>query len=133
MTADNKLPGEIVVENAMISSAVIEIRQGDYLTCVVYLRGLDWNTEFGRYILKIGSEIDTPDKMGWFLRRLFETVGVTALEALREKPCRVAFRNGVILRIGHFLEDKWFDPEAEFEDEARKYQEIEEEEADNRE
>lgn len=37
-------------------------------------------------------------------------------EDLKGKPCRAKIEEGKIIAIGHYLEDKWFDP-SEFKDE----------------
>ncbi len=33
-----------------------------------------------------------------------------AWEDLKGKPCRAKLEDGKVVAIGHFLEDKWFDP-----------------------
>lgn len=58
---------------------------------------------FGGY--QLGGEFTD-----YVIRNILETVGVDQWEELKGTPIRVEQDNGGIYRIGHFLEDKWFDP-----------------------
>jgi hypothetical protein len=47
-----------------------------------------------------------------FILRVLRTLDAPSWEKLKGIPCRVDVRGGLIRRIGHLLDDKWFDPEA---------------------
>ena len=54
---------------------------------------------------------------GDFVKELIDTVGVRNWEELKGMHIRAEREdgsNGTILRIGHLLEDKWFDPKAPY-------------------
>ena len=47
-----------------------------------------------------------------FIIRLLRTLDVERWEKLPGTVCRVECSDGRVKRIGHFLKDQWFDPEA---------------------
>lgn len=92
------------------------------LTCYVMLDYGGSGQGFGGYALDTAVK----DAEGKFLRRegtafgmqfiqnILDTIGVEKWEDLKGKHCRVELTEhgwGKILRIGHFLNDKWFNPE----------------------
>lgn len=56
------------------------------------------------------------DLTGLFITMCMEIAGVNNLLDIVEKPIRVKLdEGGKIIEIGHFLEDRWFNPKYEFE------------------
>lgn len=102
------------VSNAIITSSSVEIEDHGILTCIIGLKGNGWGASFGGYALKTDSNIASEDFTGFFIRRLLETVGGFALNGLKDKPCRIKLEDGTVVAIGHFIEDKWFNPKEEF-------------------
>lgn len=45
-----------------------------------------------------------------FIKSVLKTLEVDSWEQLKGTHCRVDADNGKIHRIGHIIEDKWFDP-----------------------
>lgn len=109
------------IQNALIKSTSLGYEDHGILTCWLHLDFGGSCQGFGGYAL------DEPikDREGKFVERvptvatgkwvkgILEVVGVEKWEALSGKHIRVEREdgwNGKIRRIGHFLEDKWFDP-----------------------
>lgn len=99
------------IENAKVLGVEILIEPNtNGLTCNIYLEGANWNATFGGLLLKQDSELHTPDQTGWFLRRVFETFGVTTTKQMFGMPCRVQIDSqGQLVAVGNFLNDNWFD------------------------
>lgn len=79
---------------------------------------------FGGYSL--GNTKSDSVACSYQIRRILETVGVDKWEELIDKNIRVRRSrsfNGKILEIGHLLEDKWYNPELEFEKKLHKEKE----------
>ena len=102
------------VSNAIISSVSVEIEDHGILTCNVVLKGNGWCSSFGGYALKNDSNIASKDFTGFYIRRLLETVGAVSLNGMVNKACRVQIVDGRLTSIGHFIEEKWFNPKEEF-------------------
>jgi hypothetical protein len=47
-----------------------------------------------------------------FILQVLRTLGVSSWEKLPGTPCRVRADWDKVYALGHYLEDKWFDPEA---------------------
>ena len=107
--------------NAKIKSTMLGYEDHGILTFMLYLDCGDGTSQgFGGY------QLDTPvhheghflgraptKAPGLILKRILETVGVERWEDLRGKVIRIQRREEVlhapITRIGHMLDDKWFD------------------------
>ena len=94
--------------NAKITGTMLGVEDHGCFTAMVYTQHEQGNQGFGGYVLGEGSCV-------LFLKRLLDVVGVDQWEHLAGKPCRVVADYGKIYKIGNYLEDKWFDPKAEFE------------------
>jgi hypothetical protein len=104
------------IKNAKIRYTRLEIEDHGILT---YWIGLDYGGSgqgFGGFALDGGN----PKKFvscRW-IRELLETVGVNRWEDLVGTPIRVEGEAwGPVSKIGHFMEDRWFDQKALFEKE----------------
>ena len=93
------MPREI--KNAQIGSTSLDIER--VLTAWLHLDYEGSGQAFGGYCLggQWGCE---------FLKRVLETVGVERWEQLKGKYIRVDAAYDKVYRIGHILNDKWFDP-----------------------
>lgn len=99
---------EIMTEviNAKIESTMLGFEDHGLFTFWLRLDYGGGGQGFGGYVL--GKSYTTDIITG-----ILKTVGVDNWEDLKGQHIRVEKGigfNGIILRIGHFLEDKWFDP-----------------------
>jgi hypothetical protein len=93
------------IQNARIRKAIIEI--DDHGILIGTLRfDLDGSTQgFG------GWNLEGQPK---WMRRVLETVGVKKWEELPGKNLRISGSFEKVAKIGHIIEDRWFDPVKEF-------------------
>lgn len=105
-------------KNAKIRSTMLGVEDHGIMTCSISLDyggmvqgfggyGFDepHKTEaepFGRRGTAYGCE---------FIRRVLVVVGVDCWEDLKGKHVRAVIDGGLVRKIGHIIEDKWFDPE----------------------
>lgn len=81
-------------------------------TAMIRVKGGGCGTTFGGFDLR-----------WWgyhFIDRVLDTVGCDRWEKLIGKPCRVKFIDGTCVAIGHFTDDKWFEPRLTKEKDAAK-------------
>lgn len=90
------------IKNAKVERAVIEIEDHGILTGWLYLSYGGSGQGFGGYALK------GPALSAW-VTELFRVFGVNSFDALAGKPCRVEIIDGMARKVGHYLEDRWFD------------------------
>lgn len=96
--------------NARVQDVVLGVTRG-ILTCNVVLVGNDFDLVFGGTILKPDSTLTSPDKTGFFLRRLLETFEVDTLDRIRGSFCRVKYDSaGNVYSIGNIVTESWFTP-----------------------
>ena len=106
------------ITNAIIKSA--RITNGDHGLLSAWLN-LDYGGSgqgFGGYCLYVPKKKGSADKgnyCGHFIWRVLEMTDVTEWDKLVGKTIRVKASHRGIEAIGHILEDKWFNPKAEFE------------------
>lgn len=109
------------IENAVVKRTQLGIEDHGILSAWVHVGGFGWGQGFGGFALDRYDE--TRKKRvgaapaGIFVRRVLETLGVEEWERLTGTPCRVRrdVALGPINAIGHFTDDKWFEPALEFE------------------
>ena len=110
---------ETQIKNAIIKSTMLGYEDHGILTAFVTLDYGGSGQGFG------GRAFDEPIKdpltndfisrrgvaygMEW-IARVLNTVGVESWEKLPGTPVRVKMDIGKVYAIGHYLEDKWFDP-----------------------
>lgn len=105
-----------MIKNARISGTMIGEEDHGIFTCYVFLDGSGFGGGFGGYALDEYVK-EKKKRFGTayglqFIIRILKTLGVTEWEKLKGTPCRVE-TEGVgdrITKIGHFIEDRWFDP-----------------------
>lgn len=104
------------IKNARITKTSLGYEDHGMMSCMVFVDGAGWGGGFGGYRLDTYDN-NAKKSVGTaygleFICRVLKAVGVDSWEALVGKPVRVETEGagGRILRIGHFMEDKWFDP-----------------------
>lgn len=105
-------PTEIV--NAQIKRTMLGFEDHGIFTAFLFVEWPGSGCGFGGYHL--GKDVPDESK-GYgaaFIQRILRTVGVEKWEELQGKYIRVESEGlgGGIRRIGHIIEDKWFDPKA---------------------
>lgn len=111
------------IENAIIKNIDIGIEDHNCLVCNLEIEGRGWSAMFGRsYNLCSSDKFGGADCTGFFIRRLIKVFlgGFGSLKELRGKPCRVKVQDGVVVAIGHFLEEEWFNPSKELKTQEEK-------------
>jgi hypothetical protein len=107
---------QLRIENARITATRLGVEDHGIFTADICLSGDCMGCWFGGYALdgydkakkrRIGTDFGTE-----YIRRLLETLGVSEWEKLNGTPVRVAFDGNRAVKIGHFIDDKWFDPQA---------------------
>jgi hypothetical protein len=92
------------IKNAKITSTMLGFEDHGILTCMLHLDYGGMNQGFGGYSLKYyGIE---------FIEKVLRAVGVETWEELRGKHVRVEADNLKVYRIGHIIENRWYEPEA---------------------
>jgi hypothetical protein len=108
------------VENAVVKRTQLGIEDHGILTAFLHVGSGGWGQGFGGYTL---DQYDETRKKriggkhaGIFVRRVLETLGADDWEKLPGTPCRIRrdIVSGPIVAIGHFTDNKWFEPEVEF-------------------
>lgn len=111
------------IENAVIDQVSLGTEDSGIFTCLLYIRG-DGITGFGGYALdsydqKLERRRGTAYGLE-FIMQILRTLEVGNWEKLPGTPIRIETTGigGRITRIGHFLKDRWFDPETVSKEEA---------------
>jgi len=107
-------PTEIV--NAKIESTMLGVEDHGVTTFYLMLAWDGSSQGFGG--LNLGAVGAPRAGFGFAVRRVLETVGVSAWEQLPGKLVRIEIDDAPgcankIFRIGHIIENRWFDPVAE--------------------
>lgn len=89
--------------NAKIKGTFLGIGDRNIFTAFIYVDHENGSQGFGGRYLKGKYTHD-------FVAGVLSAVGVDCWEDLKGKPCRVVQSNSDIKKIGHFIEDRWFDP-----------------------
>ena len=92
------------IENALIRSVWLGIEDHGLLSAFVHLDYGNAGQGFGGYNLGCTGA----NYCGLFVRRTLEVVGSDDWAKLVGKPCRAKIADGLVVAIGHFLDDKWF-------------------------
>ena len=105
-----------ITENAIIDGTMLGREDHGIMTCFVYLKFNGSHQGFGGYGMDEWDEA-TKERQGGafgmeFIIQVLKTIGVDNWEQLKGKHCRADHDWGKVYRIGHIIEDKWFEPEA---------------------
>jgi len=102
--------------NAQITSTMLGVEDHGIMTFFAHLSWPGAGIGFGGYALD-GHDPETKGRRGnrksiEAIRLICETVGVEKWEDLKGQHCRVEIDGGwggKAIKIGHIMEDKWFD------------------------
>ena len=105
------------IKNAKITSADLSMADHGVLCLRLGLQGDSWGVVFGGYVLGKGyvgaDDFSGSEKGIEEIMRIMDTVGVERFGDLKNKYVRVELNGwgGCVKKIGHIIEDKWFDYE----------------------
>ena len=98
------------IKNAVIESASVCLERDTFISlslCFDYGgSGQCSGISFG---VADKNKIVEPNYMAHYIGRILNLVGVDSVEKLKGKSVRVDASNSGVFRIGHYLEDKWYD------------------------
>ena len=123
------MPKEKEILNATITGTMLGTEDHGIFTCYIHLSGASWGCSFGGYALDEyqgtrGKRVGTAYGMR-FIMALLHTLKLEKWEELQGQLVRVE-SEGLgrgLAKIGHLIEDRWFDPKqfsAEYKAEAQK-------------
>src|SRR5215472_18115765 len=104
------------IENCKITSTFLGVEDHGIFTCYVTCEGDGWSCGFGGYGLDqwdAAAKIRIGTAYGMkFIMAILSTLELEKWESLKGTHCRVEAEGwgGKIVRIGHLIKDKWFDP-----------------------
>jgi hypothetical protein len=103
------------IRNAVIKSTMLGLEDHGIMSCMLHLDYGGTCQGFGGYALDEWNEpLKARIGTGYgleFIKRILATVGVESWEKLSGSHVRVESNWGKVFRIGHFLEDRWFNPD----------------------
>lgn len=104
---------EIEIKNAVIEDVRLGYDRGTFLCAWIYLDYGGSGQGFGGYVLAKNTPPTRPlNDFGMeYINRILSVVGAESWEKLKGMSCRVKANWGHVYAIGHYLKDKWFDPE----------------------
>ena len=111
--------GKREIKNATITSTHLGYEDHGIFTAYINLDYGGGGQSFGGYAFSQyednkkakGKQVSADRFTGEFILRLIDAIGVKSWEELAGKHCRVDAEHTKVHRLGHFLEDKWFNPE----------------------
>ena len=84
------------------------------LTCMIHLDYGGGGQGFGGYAFdRYLKDFDRRQGTAWgmeFIRCVLDTLKIEQWEKLPGTPVRVVTTHTKVLKIGHFIEERWFDP-----------------------
>jgi hypothetical protein len=108
----------MTIHNAKITSTFLGMEDHGIMTFFVHLEWPGAGIGYGGYGLD-GYSGEGKPRLGsghgyQAIRHIIETIGAKSWEDLKNKLCRIDFDDGPgisgkISRIGHIMEEKWFD------------------------
>jgi len=104
------------IENVQIVATTLGVEDHGIFSCYLHLSGDGWGCGFGGYALdeyknELKRRVGTAYGME-FIGAILRTLEVETWEKLKGQHCRVETEGvgGRVLRIGHLMKNKWFDP-----------------------
>jgi hypothetical protein len=108
------------IQNARITGTMLGVEDHGILSAFVHLDYGGTGQGFGGYSLDATpAERSAHSKRrphaacGLFVARVLEVIGVDTWEELKGKSVRVRTEDGLVVALGHYLLDKWFEPRVE--------------------
>ena len=113
------------IENAIIDSATLRFEYDNRFLCLsLYLETQSRMRKFGG--INLGNRFqkefnrNAGDYAFWWIKRVFDIVGVESFDELKGKPLRIEIDdNNSISAIGHIINDDWFCPKKDFGEEEK--------------
>lgn len=104
---------QMEIQNAKIDSVSLGYDRGVFLCAWLYLDYGGNCQGFGGYVLakNSGPQRALNDFGIEYINRILSVLEIETWEKLPGTPCRVKANHCKVFAIGHFLKDKWFDPE----------------------
>jgi hypothetical protein len=102
-------------ENAKIVNTFLGREDHGIFTASLSLAGNGWGQGFGNYSLDGPGPDNTRVGHGFgidFIAGVLTVLGVERWEKLPGTHCRVRREGGLIVAIGHIVEERWFEPRA---------------------
>lgn len=98
------------IENGRIDSTMLGIEDHGTFTSMMQIECENVSQGFGGWVLNVPNGAK-------FIMRTLEIAEAQNWESLRGKPIRVKreAKHGRIIAIGHYIDDKWFNPETDLE------------------
>lgn len=108
------------IKNALIDSFFLGYQDHGIFTFAVNLNYGVSIQSFGNYCLDMYDE-NKKKRVGTaygmqFIICVLQLFDIKSISELKGVPCRVDCEFDRVYRIGHFLKDKWFDPDIDLED-----------------
>src|SRR6516164_741748 len=104
------------IENCRIKSTMLGNEDHGIFTCYLYLEGDGWGCGFGGYAMDVWTE-SKKRRVGSaygmeFIKAILRTLELERWEQLPGTLLRAESEGvgGKIIRIGHYMKDKWFNP-----------------------
>jgi len=98
------------IENGRIYSTMLGMEEHNIFTSMMVIKCENGSQNFGGWVLNVpyGAE---------FILRTLKIAEARNWEELTGKPIRVKreTKGGRIIAIGHYIDDKWFNPETDLE------------------
>lgn len=101
------------IENAQIARTFLGVEDHGMMSFSLYMQGEGWGQSFGNISLD-GFNRQLNKREGWangfvLVRSILEAVGVQSWEDLKGKYCRIKREEGMIVAVGHVMNNKWAD------------------------
>lgn len=115
MTIEASYIEKVEVRNAVIQSTMLGVEDHGILTCMIHTSSGVVGQGFGGWAFDAWNErAKRREGTAWgmhFVGLLLSTLEVGSWEKLPGTPCRVRATHNKIVAIGHFIRDRWFEPE----------------------
>lgn len=102
------------IENAKIVRTSLGVEDHGIMTAYLHMEFACGGQAFGGYALdqynKTCKSRHGSDFGMEFVKQVLSVLEVTDWEKLPGTFCRIERENGLIVRIGHFMKENWFDP-----------------------
>jgi hypothetical protein len=101
------------VKNAKIAGTSLSSADHGMLSSFIRLDYGGSEQGFGGYCLYNQNFVSEPSFAGHWIWRVMEVVGVDEWSDLKGNTVRAKIEKGMVVAIGHIIEDRWFTPHEE--------------------
>lgn len=105
------------IQNAIITKATLSAERGFILDSWIHLDYGGSGQGFGGYILYLDESATHHSLLshaGHWIWRVMEIAGVESWDKLPGKTIRAIIKDGLVIAIGHIVNDDWFYPSNDF-------------------